>query len=87
MAETCGIKTDTVLQWIENLVTLNAALDLEYLLSDIPEAENIRSAFAQLGMERLKPVFDYFEGAIPYSTLKLVRGVVMAESKDLSVPQ
>ena len=87
MAETCGIETDTVLRWIEKLVTLNAALDLEYLLSDIPEAENIRSAFAQLGMERLKPVYDYFEGAIPYSTLKLVRGVVMAESKDLSVPQ
>ena len=79
MAETCGIKTDTVLQWIEKLVNLNAALDLEYLLSDVPEAENVRTAFAQLGMERLKPVFDYFEGAIPYSTLKLMRAVVMAE--------
>ena len=81
MAVACGIKTDTVLQWIEKLMNLNVALDLEYLLADIPEAENIRTAFAQLGAERLKPIFDYFEGSIDHDTLKIVRSVMSAETK------
>lgn len=82
IASACSIKPGTVLQWIEKLTALGASLDPGYLLSEVPEAENIRTAFATLGMERLKPVFDYFGGAIPYETLKMVRGVVMAEKKN-----
>lgn len=73
IAVTCGIKEETVLEWIDKLVTLGAPMDLEYLLVEILEAENIRAAYGELGLERLKPVFDYFEGAISYSTLRLVR--------------
>lgn len=86
IAAACGIQTGTVLQWIEKIIALGAPVDLRYLLENIQEAENIRTAFQSLGMERLRPVFDHFEEAVPYDSLRLVRCAMRGEEKMVGHP-
>ena len=33
----------------------------------------IQNVFMQLGDERLKPIYDYFEGRHPYKSIRLAR--------------
>src|SRR5439155_5061911 len=43
-------------------------------------AHEIRSAFEEIGIERLKPVSEFFHGRISLTTLRLVRCVIVAEA-------
>ena len=73
-----GVKADRVLLYIEDFIEQGIPLALQYLIDDIPDAEDIREAFEEHGTLRLKPVFDALEERVPYTTLRLVRCVVMA---------
>ncbi len=75
-----GVKPDRVLLYIEEAISAGESLSLSYLLDEVPEASAIRSAFEEMGIERLKPVSEHFHGAIPFTTLRLVRCVMMAEA-------
>ncbi len=74
-----SVKTERVILYIERLLEEGTALSLHYLIADIPEARRIRELFEELGMERLKPVSDALDGAIPFTTLRLVRCAMAAE--------
>ncbi len=72
---------DRVLVYIEKLVEQNVCPSLEYLLDVIDEAEDIKDTFSELGLERLKPVYESLEQTVDYETLKLVRLAMRREQK------
>ncbi len=80
MSEVVGIKQDRVLLYIEDFLAQSIPLELGYLVSDIPEVLRIREAFEEQGTAFLKPTFQALDEAIPYTTLRLVRCAIMAES-------
>ena len=49
-------------------------------MSIVPAAQEIRSAFEEIGIEQLKPVSKFFHGRISLTTLRLVRCVIVAEA-------
>lgn len=75
-----GVKPDRVLLYIEEFISAGKHVSLSYLLEEVPEADAIRNAFEEYGIERLKPVSESFGGRIPFTTLRLVRCVMMAEA-------
>lgn len=80
MAATCGVQEDRILHYVEKMLLEGRSVDVDYLLSDVPEASRIRAAFEEHGIERLRPVFDALREEIPYPTLRLVRCVMAAEN-------
>ena len=43
------------------------------MVSGIPHHQKIAEAFEEFGHEHLAPVFEVFEGEVPYDDLRLVR--------------
>ena len=80
IVEEAGVKTDRVLLYMEEFLKEGTAVRIGYLIADLPEASRIRQAFEELGTERLKPVFEALGESIPFTTLRLVRCVMMAEA-------
>ncbi len=78
-----GIKQDRILLTIEKLVAKGHTLDLSYLTEGIRELSRIRSAFEELGLERLKPVYEQLDEAVSYETLKVVRCVMASAGTDV----
>ena len=79
IAGACDVTENTVLTYIEKLITLRVVPDIAYLIKDLPCIDRIRSLFAQHGLERMKPVFDALEGNISYDDLRLVRLALLAD--------
>ncbi len=80
IVESAGVKEDRVLLYLEQFIESGMELSLGYLLDEVDNAEYIREKFEELGLERLKPVYEALEEAIPFTTLRLVRCVMMAEA-------
>ena len=72
------MKPDRVLLSIEQFISSGDHLSLSYLLEEVPDAQEIRSAFEEIGIERLKPVSEFFH--VSLTTLRLVRCVIVAEA-------
>ena len=51
-------------------------------LAKIKDMKEIHAAMRRLGAEALRPIFEYFEGSIPYDTLRLARLMFKEESID-----
>ncbi|TSC59982.1 MAG: RRM3/PIF1 helicase-like protein [Candidatus Peregrinibacteria bacterium Greene0416_62] len=79
MVAACGLKPDRVLLYIEEFLEQGKALSLGHLIEGLPDVDTMRSAFEEHGTLRLRPVFDALQERIPYTTLRLVRCVVVAE--------
>lgn len=79
MVMACGIKSDRVLLYIEEMIEHGETLSIRHLISDIVEADAIREAFETNGLGRLKPAFDALDGGVSYTDIRLVRCVMMAE--------
>jgi hypothetical protein len=77
----CGVKVDRVILYLEKLLLEGIPLDIEYILKDLPDADRARSAFEDLGIDLLKPVFTALGETVPYDSLRMVRCVMMAETK------
>ncbi len=80
IARASGSTVDTLLKTIEKLLQTGTQCDLSYLAVSIDDYEHIRSSFENLGLERLKPVYEDLREEIPYDTLRTVRCIMMAES-------
>ena len=78
IAKECGIKPQRVLLYIEKILASGEESDLGYLAASIPGHRKIAGAFEELGLERLRPVFDAFNGDVPYDDLRLVRLALLA---------
>lgn len=75
-----GVKTDRVLLYLEEFIAEGISIQPQYLLENVTDASRIREAFEECGLDRLKPAFDALGGRIPFTTLRLVRVVMMAEA-------
>lgn len=75
-----GVKTDRVLLYMEQFLEEGVRISPGYLLQEVPDAARIREAFEECGVERLKPAFESLGGRIPFTTLRLVRVVMLAEA-------
>ena len=78
IAEECGIKPQRVLLYIEKILASDDRCDLGYLAATVPGHRKIAAAFEEHGLEHLRPVFDVFDGEVPYDDLRLVRLVLLA---------
>lgn len=74
----CGIKVDRTLLYIEKLLLEGIPLRLKYLLASIVQAEIIREAFEELGIDRLRPVFDKLGEQVNYLDIRTVRCVLVS---------
>ena len=79
IAEECDIKPERVILYIEKLIQSGAKPDIRYLMEQVPDRQTIQSAFEEHGHALLRPVFDAFEGTVPYDKLRLVRCFRYAE--------
>ncbi len=80
IVERSGVKPDRVLLYIEEFIAEGIPVRPQYLLENVRDAERIREAFEQCGLERLKPAFESLGGKIPFTTLRMVRCAMMAEA-------
>lgn len=81
IAQRAGIKLDRVLLYMEEFIEEGIAIHPRYLLEHVPDADRIRDAFETHGTDRLRPVFDALNEHVPFTTLRLVRVVMLAEAR------
>lgn len=79
IAAQCGMTVGTVLKYIEKLISRGTAPELGYLIADLPDADRIRSVYAEHGLQSMREAFDAFQGEVSYDDLKIVKIVMMAE--------
>ena len=60
----------TVINHLEKMLDAGEKLDLEYLKLPKDRFEVIKAVFAEVGDEKLKPVFEYLDGKYNYDELK-----------------
>ena len=85
MAEVCCVKVERILVYLEKMLAEGQSPDLSYLINnDLDALPGIRAAFEECGTELLKPVFDALGESIPYTTLRLVRCVMLAERRRMA---
>ena len=72
-----GRTEEIIIKHLEDLKTLGGlSLDkISHLKSEVGDEaiSEIKIAFQQLGAERLKPIYDYFEGRYQYKSIRLAR--------------
>ena len=68
----------TIINHIEKMIDSGERLDLEYLKLPLDSYHKIESAFTELGDEKLKPIFEKFNGEYPYDRIRLVRVLMNA---------
>jgi ATP-dependent DNA helicase RecQ len=73
MAQIQKITEGTIVNYIEKVAQDDKSIDVSYLLSSQKDYEIIKDAFEKFGLERLKPVYDYFDGSYSYDELRIVR--------------
>ncbi len=79
MADAVGVKVERVILYIEEFLKAGDSVSVSYLLDGIQEADRIRRAFEEHGVERLKPAFDSLNEEFSFTELRVVRCVMMAE--------
>jgi ATP-dependent DNA helicase RecQ len=76
------LNMSTILNHLEELQELGK-LPLKDVLrladGKIQEIENIKEALGKLGDEKLRPIFDHFEGQHSYDEIKLARIIYRAK--------
>jgi ATP-dependent DNA helicase RecQ len=73
-----GLSLATVINHLEKLIDAGEKLDLEYLKLPKDRYQAMSDAFAEIGDERLKPVFEHLAGKYSYDELRLVRVLLLA---------
>ncbi len=73
IAKNQDLKVPTIINHIEKMIDAGERLDLEYLKLPLDSYAKIKESFEEFGDERLKPVFESFDGKYSYDRLRLVR--------------
>ncbi|MBT3405247.1 RecQ family ATP-dependent DNA helicase [archaeon] len=73
MANNQNVSVSTITNHIGKLLSLGIELNLEYLLPGEKDFKKIVKAFEKFGVEKLSPVYVYFDSQFTYEELKLVR--------------
>lgn len=73
IAKHLSLSQDTIISHIERMLDAGETLDLEYLKLPRDRFEVMKKAYAKIGDEKLKPVFEFLEAKYTYDELKLAR--------------
>jgi RecQ family ATP-dependent DNA helicase len=73
MAKDQKLNVSSIVSHIGKLFSAGIELDIDYLFSSKKDIENIAKAFEKFGLEKLGPVYVYFDSKFTYDQLKLVR--------------
>lgn len=79
IAGACGMNMDQLLKLIEKMQQNGTRCDLSYLADDVDSYDAIRRSFEDIGLARLKPVYEDLKEEFDYETLRLVRCIIVAE--------
>ncbi len=79
IVETQGLKERTIITHIEKIIDGGEKMDINYLLPLREKFKSIQSAFEKFGIERLAPVYNYFNGEYSYEEIRLVRVIIKSK--------
>lgn len=80
IAKIHGVKEDRIIYYIEKIVDSGRSLELDYLFPSTKNLQLIKSAFRNIGIRRLAPIYDYFNREFSYVELRLVRAMIKSEN-------
>ena len=73
------LKERRIIYHIEKLIESGEKIDINYLIPSKEKFEVIKSAFEKIGIERLAPIYNYFNEEYSYEEIRLVRIVLKSE--------
>ena len=73
------LKERRIIYHIEKLIEGGEKIDINYLIPSKEKFDIIKSAFEKIGIERLAPIYNYFDEKYSYEEIRLVRMVMMSE--------
>lgn len=73
------LKERTIIDHIEKIIDSGEKIDINYLIPSKENLEIIRSAFKKIGIERLAPIYNYFNGEYSYEEIRLARMIIKSE--------
>jgi hypothetical protein len=75
MAEERGVKTETIIDHLEQLMEAGRieSADIEHLTDECERLEDIHAAFKKLKTRAMKPVHAHFRGGVSYADIRLAR--------------
>tara|TARA_Y100000031_G_scaffold81172_1_gene89525 strand:+ start:400 stop:2307 length:1908 start_codon:yes stop_codon:yes gene_type:complete len=79
MAKVQELKERTIIDHIEKIINSGEKIDIDYLITSRKNFEIIKSAFEKIGIERLAPIYNYFNEEYSYEEIRLVRMVLKSE--------
>ena len=71
-----GFKERRIIYHIETLLDGKEEIDINYLLPLNEDYIAIKQAFESLGMERLSPIYEFFNGKFSYEQIRIVRAII-----------
>lgn len=80
MAKVQELKERTIIDHIEKIIDSGEKIDINYLIPSKEKFDIIKSAFEKIGLERLAPIYNYFNEEYSYEEIRLVRMVLKSEN-------
>lgn len=71
IAKVQGFTKGTIIKHIEKIVNNKEKININYILKPREKFEKIKIAFEKLGMEKLSPIYEYFNGEFSYDDIRL----------------
>jgi len=79
IAKVQELKERRIIYHIEKLIEGGEKIDINYLFPSKENFEILKSTFEKIGLERLAPIYNYFEGKYSYEEIRLVRMIMISE--------
>jgi len=79
IAKVQELKERRIIYHIEKLIGGGEKIDINYLFPSKENFEILKSTFEKIGLERLAPIYNYFEGKYSYEEIRLVRMIMISE--------
>ena len=83
IAKVQKLKERRIIYHIEKLIDGGEKIDINYLFPSKEKFEILKSAFEKIGLERLSPIYNYFEGKYSYEEIRLVKMIMISEKNSL----
>jgi len=84
IAKMQGLKERTIIDHLEKIIDGGVKMDINYLIVSRKNFEIIKSAFEKIGIERLAPIYNYFNEEYSYEEIRLVRMVLKSEKNSIN---
>ncbi|NCN86891.1 hypothetical protein GW932_03580 [archaeon] len=79
IAKDLELTPNTIVNYIQRLLTDNASLDVTYIKESVEGYNDIARAFEKLGSEKIGPIYAEFGGNVEYADISLVKVLMLAK--------